>query len=239
MTGLVGVIIPSYNELDNLRILLKKIVSSLPYAKVVIVDDSGKKENIRLRHYVSVQKRHIILISRYAKLGRGSAVMAGFQELLKHKSIQYFFEMDADLAHDPKDFSKFLKTMRSTGAGLIVGSRYLEGSNIVHWPLKRLVLSRMINWFINLVLNLHLTDYTNGFRLYSRRAVEYLTDIKMKETGFIALSEIAYKLKKKNIVITEVPITFTDRKFGASSATVHEFYRSLVGLIKLRLSSGG
>lgn len=235
MKSHVGIIIPSYNELDNLRILLKKIRTYLPQATIVIVDDSNPLENSKLEHYILGQKYPVILLSRFSKLGRGSAVMAGLREIVKNKSITCFFEMDADLAHDPKDFATFLRKMDLKKADLVVGSRYLTQSKIVHWPLRRLILSKLINWFINCFLGLHLTDYTNGFRLYSQRAVIYLTRSKLNETGFIALSEIAYKLKTKNYILTEVPITFTDRKFGASSATIHEFYRSLVGLIKLRL----
>ncbi len=219
----IAVVIPAYNEEKNLRILLKDIYRYLPDALVVIVDDSPAKMILP----------GTIVISRGQKLGRGSAVIRGLAEALTHKEIRYCFEMDADLAHSPSEFNRFLKE-RST-ADLIVGSRYLKQSHIVQWPRHRLVQSRLINAFLRIWLGLHLTDYTNGFRLYSRKAAEFLLTAPLRETGFIALSEIAYKLQQNGFRIMEVPITFRDRKYGFSNANVQELFRSLAGAIRIRV----
>ena len=242
MTQNIGIIIPSYNEAANIEILTKRIFLYLPEAKIIIVDDSNPKENSSIKKYVRERNppaggKKIILISRLKKLGRGSAVIDGLKEMLKNKSINYFFEMDADLAHNPQDFQKFLVSMKSTKADLVIGSRYLEKSKIIKWPLKRLILSKIINTFINIWLGLKLSDYTNGFRLYNRKAVDFLIKAKLKEKGFIALSEIAFKLKKNKFKIAEVPINFTDRKYGKSSAGVGEFAWSLIGIIRIRFNS--
>lgn len=231
----VGIIIPSYNETHNIPILTKKIFDYLPDSKIVIVDDSNPQQNKKLKQYI-IKNKKITLISRQKKEGRGSAVIEGFKSMLKIKEIDYLFEMDSDLAHDPKDFEKFLDTIKKTKADLVIGSRYLAESKIVKWPLKRLILSKIINFFINFWLGLKLTDYTNGFRLYNRKAVSFLIKAKLKESGFIALSEIAFKLKNNRFKLIEIPITLTDRKYGKSSAGGKEFLSALIGIIRIKLS---
>jgi dolichol-phosphate mannosyltransferase len=221
----IAVIIPAYNEQKNLRILLKDIGLYLPNALVVVVDDSPQGG--------SGTFPGVILIARGHKMGRGSAVIRGLKEALKHKEIQYCFEMDADLAHSPAEFDRFLAVRHE--ADMVIGSRYLKQSHIVKWPLRRLIQSRVINAALNIWLGLHLTDYTNGFRLYSRKAAEFLLGARLHETGFIALSEIAYKLKRNGFRIAEVPISFQDRKHGASNANFKELLRSLMGAIRIRM----
>lgn len=220
----IAVIIPAYNEQKNLRILLKDIGLYLPHALVVVVDDSPSGNE---------EFPGVILIARGHKMGRGSAVIRGLAEALKHKEIQYCFEMDADLAHLPAEFERFLAIRDD--ADMVIGSRYLASSRIVKWPLRRLVQSKLINAALNVWLGLHLTDYTNGFRLYSRKAAEFLLRARLQETGFIALSEMAYKLKRNGFRIAEVPISFQDRKHGASNANLKELLRSLMGAIRIRM----
>lgn len=230
----IAVVIPSYNEAENIPLLSQKIFHFLPRVKVIIVDDSSPEENTKLQKALKSEDR-IILISRRCKLGRGSAVLAGFKQALKDRKIEYIFEMDADLSHDPGEFQLFLEDSR--GLDLVVGSRYLAKSQIIKWPLWRLVLSKLINTFLKVWLGLQLTDYTNGFRLYSRRAVEYLQDANLKEAGFISLSEITFKLKKAGFGIGEVPITFTDRKAGQSNAGIKELLKCLGGAIRIKIQN--
>lgn len=231
-----SVIIPSFNEAKNVQLLIRKIYVYLPDAKVIVVDDSNHKENEELKKNLKLENKNIMVVSRHKKLGRGSAVINGMKEMLKNRSIKYFFEMDADLAHDPKDFQKFFTSMNSNKAALVIGSRYLSKSRIIKWPMKRLILSKIINFFINIWLGLKLSDYTNGFRLYNLKAVEFLTKIHLKEKGFIALSEIAYKLRANNFKISEVPITFTDRDYGKSNANFKEFIASLIGIVRIKIT---
>lgn len=241
MTRNIGIIIPSYNEATNIPILIKKIFTALPQTIVIIVDDSKIEENKKLREFMKknskLYKDKVTLISRQKKLGRGSAVMDGLKEMLKNKPIQYFFEMDADLAHDPGDFKKFLQAVKENNVDVVSGSRYLQGSKITKWPLRRIIFSRIINIFINLLLGLKLSDYTNGFRLYNRNAVLFLTKLQLKEKGFIALSEIAYKLKRGKFKMMEVPINFTDRAHGRSSMGHRELLSALVGIIRIKILS--
>ncbi len=230
----IAIIIPTYNELKNITILVKRILAVVPKAKIIIVDDSPSSENIRLQKYFQKYKGTVSVHSRLKKAGRGSAVIAGIKEALKNKTTDLFFEMDADLAHNPKEIVNFLK--KKGEADLIIGSRYLSGSKISEWPLRRLIMSKAINIFLRVWLGLNLSDYTNGFRMYNRKSVEFLCSMSLKEKGFIALSEIAYKLKKAGFEIAEVPTSFRDRKYGKSNAGIKEHFNSLIGVMRIPFS---
>jgi len=229
----VSVIIPSYNESENLKLLLPNILHVLPSARIIVVDDSIGEERIHTEHICKRDAARIIYVSRNNKLGRGSAVLKGLKVALTNNSAQVFIEMDADLAHDPKEIPALLLKMNQ--ADMVIGSRYLRGSKIIKWPASRLVQSKIINFLLKYWLGLHISDYTNGFRAYSRKASEYLTSIRLFEKGFISLSEIAYKLQKKGFIVAEVPITFTDRKFGKSNADIKELITSLIGVIGIKM----
>lgn len=231
---LITIVIPAYNESQNLKILVKNIFGNLNTAGVIIVDDSTlEKEKEELR---KISQKYpagsVKIIFRGQKSGRGSAVMDGLKASLKDKETKYFFEMDADLSHDPKELKLFLD--KKNKADMIIGSRYLNTSHIVKWPWWRVLQSRIINKILNVWLGLKITDYTDGYRLYSRKAVEYLCQLTLKEKGFIALSEIAFRLKKKGFKISEVPISFTDRTFGKSNANIKELLNSLAGAVRIR-----
>ncbi len=229
-----AVIVPALNESGNLKILVPNIFKNLSDSKVIIVDDSGDIENKKLHTVMLEHGNRVEIINRGQKLGRGSAIIDGLKSGMKDKNIRYFFEMDADLSHDPAELSRFLKLKDKYD--MIVGSRYMQGSKITKWPWWRLAQSRVINKILNLWLGLSLTDYTDGYRLYGRSAVEFLTSTKLKEKGFISLSEVAFKLKKAGFKICEVPVSFTDRTLGKSNANTKELLNSLIGAIRIRFS---
>ena len=192
----ISIIIPSFNESKNLGILIPKIRSILPLADIIIVDDSTGKEKDKTRVCISILKDfRITLISRSGKGGRGSAVTDGMREALKRKDCMIVVEMDADLAHDPDEIPLLLSKIPP--ADMVIGSRYLIGSHIVDWPKNRLIQSRIINFVLKYWLGLRITDYTNGFRAYTRHAALYLVSVPLYEKGFISLSETAYLLQKK------------------------------------------
>ncbi len=234
--GHVSVVIPAYNESKNLRILVTNIVKMYPQIKGVVVDDSDKDENKESKKIISQISKKFKVLSRLKKQGRGSAVMEGIKYSLKDKGIRVIVEMDADLAHDPKDLALFLDSISVND--MVVGSRYRKGSKIVEWPLFRLVQSKIINFFLKIWLGLNLSDYTNGYRAYSREAAEFLAKQRLREKGFISLSETAFKLRKGGFKISEVATTFRDRKFGESSADFKELLASLCGAIRIRFSNG-
>ncbi len=230
----IAVVIPSYNEVKNLSILIKGINKKLPLSKIVIVDDSRPEENEKLKKIVK-GKKNIILISRLKKIGRGSAVLDGFREALKNKNIEYVFEMDSDLAHDPWEMERFIKKKNSEDFALIIGSRYLPGGRIINIAASRTIMSRVINKFLYYWLGIHLSDHTSGFRLYNRRAVEFLFKTKLRSKGFITLSETAYKLHLAGFKIGEVPITWNYRIYGKSTVNAKELFKSLSFVIIMKL----
>ena len=234
MKNNLAIIIPSYNEVKNVSILVKGIRKEFSKAKIFIVDDSLPTENKKLK-FALKGKKNIMLISRFKKSGRGSAVLDGFKEALKDKENEYFFEMDSDLAHDPKEMKRFVNKLKEKECDLIIGSRYLPGGRIIHIAKNRTVMSRVINKFLYYWLGIHLSDHTSGFRLYSRRAVRFLLNTKIKSKGFITLSETAYKIYLKGYVIDEVPITWNYRIYGKSNVNLKELFNSLFFVVRMRI----
>ncbi len=228
-----AVVIPSYNESKNISILISGINKNLKNALIVIIDDSAMEENEKIKKIIKKFK-NIELITRLKKSGRGSAVLIGFKRVLKYKKIDYIFEMDSDLAHDPKEFSRFIKEIEVYPYDLVIGSRYKSGGKIDNISPNRTIMSRLINYFLYFWLNIKISDYTSGFRLYSRNAVIFLLKTKIKAKGFIALSEIAYKLSKNNFKISEVPITWNYRIYGKSNVNFNELVTSLLHVIKMK-----
>jgi dolichol-phosphate mannosyltransferase len=231
----ITIVIPSYNESENIPILIGKIKKELPNSKIIIVDDSNQIESAKINKFVS-KFSNIILISRKRKSGRGSAVIKGFKEALKDKKTDYVFEMDSDLAHDPKEFVRFINEVKVFPYDLVIGSRYKSGGKIVNIPKNRTIMSRIINHFLYIWLGIKISDYTSGFRLYSRKSVEFITKTKIKSSGFITLSEIAYKLHGAGFKISEVPITWNYRIYGKSNVTVKELVASLYFVVKIRIA---
>lgn len=229
----IAIVVPSFNEVKNLSILIVGINKKLKGSRIIIVDDSSIKENLKLQSIVKKYK-NVFLISRSKKLGRGSAVLEGFRHALKNKSTKYIFEMDSDLAHDPKEMTRFIKNEEKTKADLIIGSRYLPGGKIINIPSNRTIMSRVINQFLYFWLGIHISDHTSGFRLYSKAAVKYLLSVNIKSKGFITLSEIAYKLYLAGYKISEVPITWNYRIYGKSNVNSSELVRSLIFIVRMR-----
>lgn len=228
----LSIVIPSYNEVQSLTVLLKSIRQELPSSEIIIVDDSNLIENEKLKRIVK-GKSNIILISRLKKEGRGSAVLIGFKQALKNKTMRYVFEMDSDLAHSPREFKRFFKKINQD-YGLIIGSRYLPGGKIINIAPNRTIMSRVINKLLYYWLGMRLTDHTSGFRLYSREAAQFLVKTKIKAKGFITLSETAYKLFLAGFKITEVPITWNYRVYGKSNVNLKELLVSLFFIIRIR-----
>lgn len=232
----IAVIIPSYNEVKNIEILIKGISKELSGARIIIVDDSSKSENEKLKLIVK-GKRSVTLISRLKKGGRGSAVLDGFKEALKDKKVEYVFEMDSDLAHDPKEMKRFTEKKENGKYDLIIGSRYLPGGKIINITPNRTIMSRIINKFLYYWLGIHLSDHTSGFRLYKRNSIEFLVKANLKAKGFIALSESAYKLHLAGFRVGEVPITWNFRVYGKSTVNAKELFNSLYFVVKMRIRS--
>ncbi len=230
----ISLIIPAYNESKNIPLVVKGIRKEFPNSRIIVVDDSpepeSKKTSDALRGF-----RNLDVISRKKKLGRGSAVLEGFKYGLKYKNTKYFYEIDADFSHDTTHLTRFLDKIQKEKFGMVIGSRYTKGGKTVNVSRKRKVLSKIINKFLFVMLDVRLSDYTSGYRLYDRKAVEYLTSVKMKSAGFITLSEITYRLNKKGFKFGEVPVTISTRKYGKSTMGISELTVSLSFILKMKI----
>lgn len=225
----VGVVVPCYNEAENIVSLIEAIRQQIPESAVLVVDDSpdlATVEAVRALAWPGVDVLH-----RDAKGGRGSAVLVGLARLLE-EGCDHLVEMDADFSHDPRQLPDLLAHGRQVD--LVIGSRYLPGSRIVNWPRSRRLFSRTANFVARLLLGVPMTDYTNGYRVYSRRAAECVSATCGRlGAGFIALSEILVNLYYRGYSVSEIPTVFVNRVRGESSLSRREIGEAFMGLLKI------
>ena len=230
------VVIPTYNEADNIEYLIKNVKNNIsPHDHVVIVDDDSPDKTGRIAKNLKVKFKNLHVIIRKGKNGRGSAVIDGFKYALDLKPT-YFVEMDADFSHKPEDIPRLRKLM-AKNVGMVIGSRYMRGSRIQNWPLKRKIFSHLANLYAKTILQIPISDYTNGFRLYSKNALEFLLSQDLKTKGYIVLSETAYKLHRAGFKFEEIPIVFINRKRGVSNVNRSEIKNAFFGVLKIRWGS--
>ncbi len=226
----IVVIIPAYNEDENIVRLSKKILKYIPQALIYIIDDT--KETTVEKFFKKNSKVKYIL--RKGKRGRGSAVLYGLKKSKKNKKCKIFIEMDADFSHNPSEIKKNLNFFKKNNLDLLISSRYLKESKIFNWSFSRRIFSFLANFLAKILLNIGVSDYTNGFRIYSRKSVELITKkCGNIGDGFIVLSEILLIIKIFNLKIDEVPSIFVNRKRGESSVNFKLIIQSFMGLIKL------
>jgi dolichol-phosphate mannosyltransferase len=223
----LAIVIPTYNEALNLPHLVPRIRDVAPDATIVVVDDGSPDGTSRVARDLGVT-----VVDRATKSGRGGAVLAGLVKAAEQPEVTGFVEMDADLSHQPEELQRLLDV--ADGADMVVGSRYLAGARIEGWPVRRKIWSRMSNRVIRSVLGVPMSDFTNGYRFYSRRAVDHLTSRRLRETGYISLSEWAFSLHRARMTIREVPTTFINRRLGESNMSTGEALNALRGLVRMR-----
>jgi len=227
----IGIVIPAFNEENNIERLVKKIKSKFKDSLIIIVDDSHHKKTW---HLIRKKKLRVNYIHRGKKLGRGSAVIFGLKKLIKNKKIKVFVEMDADFSHDPDELPRNINFFYKNSLDLLIGSRYLKKSKIINWSLRRRIFSILANYLARNLLKIPIYDFTNGYRIYSKRSVKKIIKNCGKiGGGFIVLSEILVELYINNLKISEIKSTFIDRKRGESSISLKLILVSLFGLIKL------
>ena len=232
-------VLPTYNEALNLPHLIPRILASVPSVEVLVVDDGSPDGTAALARQMGEQDPRVSVIERSRKSGRGNAVLAGFAHGLATPAYTHFGEMDADLSHQPEELPAMLARAEA-GADLVIGSRYVADSPPIEgWSSRRRVWSRTSNRLIKTVLGLPMTDFTNGFRVYSRRAVEFLAEQELRETGFISLSEWAFLLHRAGMPIAEVPSHFINRRLGESNMSAAEAVGAARGLFRLRRAQPG
>ena len=226
----IAIVVPAYKEAKNIENLVKSILEVLKNPFIVIVDDSPNNE---IENIIK-DFNNIHYVYRGKKLGRGSAIIEGMKIIIKKKEIDKIIEMDADLIHDPKEIKGNLKIFENNNLDLLISSRYLKQSKIINWSLRRKVFSFLSNKLSKFLLGIPITDYTNGFRIYSRRSVEHiiLSCGKIGD-GFIVLSEILVELYFNNYKVEETSCIFKNRTVIESSVNIKEISNSLLGLFKI------
>jgi dolichol-phosphate mannosyltransferase len=208
------VVVPTYNEADNVGRLLPEILDRDPRLSVLVVDDSSPDGTADVVKGLDAYGGRIQMLERRRKEGLGAAYRAGFQWVLANTAADAVFEMDADFSHDPAALSEFLQEIEHHD--LVLGSRYLHGVTVVNWPLSRLILSIGANLYARTVTGLPISDCTGGFKCFRRSVLEALPLDKIKSDGYSFQIEMNYHVWKRGLRIKEIPIVFVDRQVGIS-----------------------
>ncbi|MDP2585748.1 MAG: glycosyltransferase [Candidatus Levybacteria bacterium] len=228
----IAIIIPCYNASKTIINAIKGVLIYSPKSKVIIVDDNSPDKSAELIKKCFLYDKRIKLVIRKSKGGRGSAVLRGFQEGLRDKNIEFFIEMDADLCHDPKYIPVLIEKCRKYD--VTIASKYLKKSKIFGLNKRREAFSRLVNFYIKLMLGIPITDYTNGYRCYRRKALERINLNFFYSKGFIVLSEIIYRIHKKGGSFFEIPFNFTFNQKNKSNFSFSEIKEAFVTILKLK-----
>ena len=228
------VIIPTYNERDNLRPLTSLILSQHTSLRILIVDDNSPDGTGLLADELAAEDNRIQVLHRSAKLGLGSAYREGFRKALQ-LGADYLIEMDADFSHDPAVLPQFLEKMAEYD--LVIGSRYINGISVVNWPLRRLMLSYAANVYTRLITGLKIMDCTSGFKCFRRSLLERIDLDRVRSDGYSFQIEMHFRCAELGARICELPIIFIDRRVGQSKMSKRIVREAVVMVWKLKLAS--
>ena len=229
------VIIPTYNEIENIENIIHT-VKKLPKAFDILIIDDGSPDGTA-KAVKSLQEKYVdtlFIIERAGKQGLGTAYICGFEWALKH-GYNYVFEMDADFSHNPADLLKLYNACANEGNDVAIGSRYSNGVNVVNWPLSRVLMSYFASVYVRFVTGMEIADTTAGFKCYRRKVLETIDLNKIHFKGYAFQIEMKYAAYKCGFKLTEVPIIFINRILGVSKMNSSIFGESLFGVLKLRL----
>ena len=232
------VIIPTYNEKENVENIIRAVMS-LPIGFHVLIIDDGSPDgtaDIVKRLQAETYKDSLFLIERAGKLGLGTAYITGFKWAIEHE-YDYVFEMDADFSHNPQDLLKLYDACANEGADVAVGSRYITGVNVVNWPMGRVLMSYCASIYVRTVLGVDIRDTTAGFVCYRRQVLETIELDKIRFKGYAFQIEMKFTAHQCGFTIREVPIIFINRVLGTSKMSGGIFSEALLGVIRLKLSS--
>lgn len=228
------IIIPTYNEIENIAELLATVFSYNKTVDVLVVDDSSPDGTAAsVKSLMGNYPKRLFLEERPEKKGLGIAYTYGFKWALK-RNYQFIFEMDADFSHDPKEIQP-MKDLLLNSCDVVVGSRYLNGVNVVNWPLGRILLSYFASKYVRMITGMPLTDATAGFVGYKRDALEAIDLNAIRFVGYAFQIEMKYKTWLKKFVIKEHPIIFVNRKLGHSKMDKKIIWEAMFGVLYLRL----
>jgi dolichol-phosphate mannosyltransferase len=228
-TGLV--IIPTYNEIDNISAIIPEVLRQDAGLDVLVVDDNSPDGTAQAVRDLTGFERRVHLLERPGKMGLGSAYIAGFHWAIAER-YPLVFEMDADFSHNPNSLPEFLETVRD--ADVVLGSRYLHGVTVVNWPLRRLVLSVGANLYARIVTGLPVKDCTGGFKCFRREVLEAIPLDRIRSDGYSFQIEVNWHLWKRGFRIREIPIVFVDRRIGISKMSRRIIWEATWLVWKLR-----
>ena len=230
------VIIPTYNEKENIEAIIRAVFSQEKTFHILIVDDNSPDGTYQIvTRLISEFPGHLFLEKRLEKNGIGTAYIHGFKWAIRN-NYEYIIEMDADFSHDPKDLIRLYNACANDGADVSVGSRYVNNQvNVVNWDIKRLLLSYFASKYVRFVTGISLYDTTAGFVCYKRKVLETIKLDKIKFVGYAFQIEMKFKAWKHQFNIKEVSVIFTDRTLGESKMSGSIVYEALFGVLKLRL----
>ena len=232
------VIIPTYNEIENIRAIIRAVTSLEKPLDVLIIDDGspdGTADAVKELMQTELQGR-LHLIERKGKLGLGTAYICGFKWAIEH-GYDYIFEMDADFSHNPNDLPRLYAACHDEGFDVAVGSRYITGVNVVNWPIGRALMSYYASAYVRTILGISLRDTTAGFVCYRREVLETIDLDKIRFKGYAFQIEMKYSAIRLGFKIKEVPVIFVNRELGTSKMSGGIFSEALFGVIRLRLGN--
>jgi len=231
------VIIPTYNEVENVSLMIETIFSISEEAHILIVDDSspdGTAQKVKVLQNQYNEK--LFLLERQEKRGLGTAYIAGFQWGLT-KSYDYFFQIDCDFSHNPKDLIRLYEVALDKDVDLCIGSRYISGINVVNWPMSRVLLSYCASIYVRLITGMKVKDPTAGFKLYKRSVLESINLNNVEFIGYAFQIEMKFRAWKKQFKIFELPIIFKDRERGVSKLNSSIIKEAVFGVLKMKVKS--
>ena len=231
------IIIPTYNEKENIEKIIRKIFSLEKSFHILIVDDGspdGTANIVKSLQSEYFAKLHIL--ERAGKLGLGTAYIHGFKWALE-KDYQFIFEMDADFSHDPNDLIRLYNANVLEGGDVSIGSRYVKGVNIVNWPMMRLLMSFFASKYVKIITGMPIHDSTAGFKCYKRAVLETINFDKIRFVGYAFQIEMKFKSWKYGFNLVEVPVIFTDRTEGTSKMSGRIFFEAVFGVIQMKVKS--
>jgi len=238
------VIIPTYNEKENIEAIIAAVFSLPTSFDVLIVDDNSPDGTGNIVEQIIASKQvlnkpyqqNLQIITRKGKLGLGTAYIDGFKFGIDHK-YDFIFEMDADFSHNPEDLVKLLEACDQEGYDMAIGSRYVTGVNVVNWTMGRVLMSYVASSYVRLITGMPIHDTTAGFKCYSRRVLETIELDKVKFVGYAFQIEMKFDAWKYGFKIKEIPIIFTDRTKGQSKMSSGIFKEAVFGVMKLKINS--
>lgn len=229
------VVIPTYNEIENIEAIIRAVFQlEKPFHVLIVDDNSPDKTFEKVQELQNEFPEQLFLEVRKKKSGLGTAYVHGFKWALFH-NYAYVFEMDADFSHNPNDLQKLYEACENDGADMAIGSRYVKGVNVVNWPLSRVLLSYFASIYVKLITGMKIHDATAGFICYQKEVLEQINLDKIKFVGYAFQIEMKYRAFCKGFKIKEVPIIFTDRTKGQSKMSNTIIKEAVFGVITLRI----